>query len=198
MPGKGMTLSDIQKDVRYWQRLLRLAGYYTGKTDGIVGPLTRAAEAKWSEDARAAKEQYGTFDERSERNIATLLPKAQVIARRWLKAATVRARELGVEVRIIDGNRTYAEQDKLFAQRPKVTNARGGQSWHNFGLAFDFGVFRGKDYLGDSPHYKTLGKLATAIPNTTWGGTWTKLVDEPHIQLNLFSSTSAARAAFEK
>lgn len=82
--------------------------------------------------------------------------------------------------------------------RTPVTNARGGQSWHNFGLAFDFGVFRGKEYLGDSPHYKTLGKLATAIPNTTWGGTWTKLVDEPHIQLNLFSSTSAARAAFEK
>lgn len=32
-----MTLADIQKDTRYWQRLLRLAGYYTGKTDGIVG-----------------------------------------------------------------------------------------------------------------------------------------------------------------
>lgn len=193
-----MTIADIQADVRYWQRLLRLAGYYTGKTDGIVGPLTRAAEAKWIEDARAAKDRYGTFDERSERNIATLVPKAQEVARRWLKAATIKANELGVEVRIIDGNRTYAEQNKLYAQRPKVTNAKGGQSWHNFGLAFDFGVFKGKSYLGNSPHYKTLGKLATSIPSATWGGTWTKLVDEPHIQLNLFSSVSAARAAFEK
>ena len=193
-----MTLAEIQKDVRYWQRLLRMAGYYTGKTDGIVGPLTRAAEAKWIDEARAVREKYGTFDERSERNIATLLPKAQEVARRWLKAATARARELGVEVRIIDANRTYAEQDKLFSKRPKVTNARGGQSWHNFGLAFDFGVFKGTSYLGNSPHYKTLGALAKDIPNTTWGGTWTKLVDEPHIQLNQFSSTSAARAAFEK
>lgn len=193
-----MTIAEIQSDVRYWQRLLRLAGYYTGKTDGIVGPLTRAAEAKWIAAAQAAKEKYGTFDERSERNIATLVPKAQEVARRWLKAATVKASELGVEVRIIDGNRTYAEQNKLYAQRPKVTNAKGGQSWHNFGLAFDFGVFKGKDYLGNSPHYKTLGKLATSIPGATWGGTWTKLVDEPHIQLNLFSSVSAARAAFEK
>lgn len=193
-----MTLDEIQRDTRYWQRLLRMAGYYTGKTDGIVGPLTRAAEAKWIDEARAVREKYGTFDERSERNIATLLPKAQEVARRWLKAATARARELGVEVRIIDANRTYAEQDKLYAKRPKVTNARGGQSWHNFGLAFDFGVFKGTSYLGNSPHYKTLGALAKDIPNTTWGGTWTKLVDEPHIQLNQFSSTSAARAAFEK
>lgn len=193
-----MTIAEIQADVRYWQRLLRLAGYYTGKTDGIVGPLTRAAEAKWIAAAQAAKEKYGTFDERSERNIATLVPKAQEVARRWLKAATVKASELGVEVRIIDGNRTYAEQNKLYAQRPKVTNAKGGQSWHNFGLAFDFGVFKGTSYLGNSPHYKTLGALAKDIPNTTWGGTWTKLVDEPHIQLNLFSSVSAARAAFEK
>lgn len=193
-----MTLAEIQKDVRYWQRLLRMAGYYSGRTDGIVGPLTRAAEAKWIAEARTVREKYGTFDERSERNIATLLPKAQEVARRWLKAATARARELGVEVRIIDANRTYAEQDKLFSKRPKVTNARGGQSWHNFGLAFDFGVFKGSSYLGNSPHYKTLGALAKDIPNTTWGGTWTKLVDEPHIQLNQFSSTSAARAAFEK
>ena len=193
-----MTLDEIQRDTRYWQRLLRMAGYYTGKTDGIVGPLTRAAEAKWIDEARAVREKYGTFDERSERNIATLLPKAQEVARRWLKAATARARELGVEVRIIDANRTYAEQDKLYSKRPKVTNARGGQSWHNFGLAFDFGVFKGTSYLGNSPHYKTLGALAKDIPNTTWGGTWTKLVDEPHIQLNQFSSTSAARAAFEK
>ena len=197
-PGKGMNIADIQKDVRYWQRLLRLAGYYTGKTDGIVGPLTRAAEARWIEAAAAAREKYGTFDERSEANISTLLPKAQEIARRWLKAARVRAAELGVEVRIIDGNRSYAEQDRLYAKRPKVTNARGGQSWHNFGLAFDFGVFRGASYLGDSPHYKTLGSIATSIPGTTWGGTWAKLVDEPHIQLNLFPSISAARAAFEK
>lgn len=193
-----MTLDEIQRDTRYWQRLLRMAGYYTGKTDGIVGPLTRAAEAKWIDEARAVREKYGTFDERSERNIATLLPKAQEVARRWLKAATSRARELGVEVRIIDANRTYAEQDKLFSKRPKVTNARGGQSWHNFGLAFDFGVFKGTSYLGNSPHYKTLGALAKNIPGTTWGGTWTELVDEPHIQLNLFSSTSAARAAFER
>jgi hypothetical protein len=107
------------------------------------------------------------------------------------------AAELGIPVKLIDGTRSYKEQDKLFRKRPKVTNARGGQSWHNFGLAFDFGLFRGKEYLGESPHYKTLGAIASTMPGLTWGGTWVNLVDEPHIQLNLFDTVAKARAAFE-
>ena len=39
-----MTISDIQQDTIFWQRMLRLAGYYTGKIDGISGKLTRKAE----------------------------------------------------------------------------------------------------------------------------------------------------------
>lgn len=42
-----MTISDIQKDTIFWQRMLRLAGYYTGKIDGISGKLTRKAEDAW-------------------------------------------------------------------------------------------------------------------------------------------------------
>ena len=125
------------------------------------------------------------------------MPGAQVAARKWMRAATVRAAELSITVKLIDGTRSYKEQDKLFRKRPKVTNARGGQSWHNFGLAFDFGLFRGKEYLGESPHYKTLGAIASTMPGLTWGGTWGNLVDEPHIQLNLFNTVAKARAAFE-
>lgn len=193
-----MTITEITKDARYWQRLLRLAGYYTGKIDGILGPQSKAAVARWDADAEAAKAAYGTFDTRSEGNIATLMPVAQRAARRWLLAATSKAKALGVEVRIIDGTRSYAEQDKLCAKVPKVTNAKGGQSWHNFGLAFDFGVFRGTKYLGDSPCYKSLGALARDIEGLTWGGDWTKFVDQPHIQLNRFTTVSAARQAFDK
>ena len=43
-----------------------------------------------------------------------------------------------VKMVVTQGLRTFAEQDKLYAQRPKVTNAKGGQSIHNYGLAFDF------------------------------------------------------------
>ena len=192
-----MTISDIQKDTIFWQRMLRLAGYYTGKIDGISGKLTRKAEDAWLTASREAAETYGTFDDRTEKVILTLMPGAQAAARKWMRAATVRAAELGITVKLIDGTRSYKEQDKLFRKRPKVTNARGGQSWHNFGLAFDFGLFRGKEYLGDSPHYKTLGAIASTMPGLTWGGTWDNLVDEPHIQLNLFDTVAKARAAFE-
>ena len=44
--------------------------------------------------------------------------------------------------------RTFAEQDALFAQKPKVTNAKGGQSYHNYGLAIDIVLLKDKDGNG--------------------------------------------------
>lgn len=195
-----MTINEIQTDTCFWQRMLRLAGYYMDKVDGIMGPLTRAAEAKWLTAAQLAAKEYGTYDDRSEAVIATLLPQAQVLARKWMSAATKEAARQRVCVKLIEGTRSYKEQNRLYAKRPKVTNARGGSSWHNFGLAFDFGVFSedGKKYYGESTLYKVLGNLATAIPGATWGGTWTSLVDEPHIQLSTFNTIKAAREAFEQ
>lgn len=45
-----------------------------------------------------------------------------------------------MQVRIVQGLRTFEEQDALFIKRPKVTNAKGGQSLHNYGLAIDFAL----------------------------------------------------------
>lgn len=39
---------------------------------------------------------------------------------------------------LVQGIRTFPEQDALFKKRPKVTNAKAGQSYHNYGLAFDY------------------------------------------------------------
>ena len=198
-----MTIDEIRRDRMFWQRMLKLGGYYVGHIDGIRGVLQEAAEDAWAADEYAAKQEFGVFDERSEQNIATLLPAAQRLARCWQKMAKAEAEKVGHEVRIICGTRTYAEQDALYAQGrtkkgAKVTNARGGYSWHNFGLAFDFGIFSPdcKTYFGESSHYKTLGKLAVGIEGATWGGTWRKPVDEPHIQLDMFSSVSKAREKF--
>lgn len=44
--------------------------------------------------------------------------------------------------------RTFAEQDRLFKQRPKVTNAKAGQSYHNYGLAVDIVLLRDVDGNG--------------------------------------------------
>lgn len=50
------------------------------------------------------------------------------------------------QVRIVQGYRSFQEQDALYAQGrtnkalPRVTNAKGGQSYHNYGLAIDFAL----------------------------------------------------------
>src|SRR4051794_29191519 len=100
-----------------------------------------------------------TFDSRTEQHIARLLPKAQEAARLFMSVAIQAMNSHGVEMRVISGTRTYAEQDAHFAKGrtqpgPRVTNARGGYSNHNFGVAWDIGLFKGTDYLEDSPLYK--------------------------------------------
>lgn len=125
-------------------------------------------------------------DERSERNLATLHPKVQSLARSFLSAANKILSRNGVTVKIISGTRTWAEQDALYAKGrtapgPKVTNARGGFSNHNFGVAFDIGLFRGKEYLGTSPLYKELGPVGESL-GLKWGGRFKSIVDYPHYE----------------
>ena len=122
-------------------------------------------------------------DPRSEKNIVTLLPEAHPIAR----ALVQKAAQAGIQIRILCGTRTYAEQEALYAQGRtapgnKVTNARGGYSNHNFGIAFDIGIFEGTKYLGESVKYKAVGALGMDL-GLEWGGNWKTIVDEPHYQL---------------
>jgi peptidoglycan L-alanyl-D-glutamate endopeptidase CwlK len=122
-------------------------------------------------------------DARSEKVIASLLPEVQSYAR----ALVHKAADAGVTIKIISGLRTYQEQDALYAQGrttpgDKVTNAKGGQSNHNFGIAFDIGVFEGNKYLSDSPKYKTVGILGVDL-GLEWGGNWKTITDQPHFQL---------------
>ena len=121
-------------------------------------------------------------DERSERNIATLLPQAQPIARALIESAAA----IGIAIKVISGTRTYEEQNALYEQgRSKagriVTNARGGYSNHNFGIAFDIGVFEGGRYIDESPAYKAVGALGIKL-GLEWGGNWKTIQDEPHFQ----------------
>ena len=111
-------------------------------------------------------------DDRSERVIVTLLPEVQPYAR----ALIGKAAAAGITIKVISGLRTYKEQDDLYAQGrdrpgPIVTKARGGYSNHNFGIAFDIGVFEGSRYLDESPKYKAVGVLGTDL-GLEWGGNW--------------------------
>lgn len=120
---------------------------------------------------------------RSERIIATLLPHVRPYAR----ALYFKARDNGITINIISGTRTFDEQNALYAQGRTtagsiVTNARGGHSNHNFGIAFDIGVFSGNRYLPESPLYKAVGALGMEL-GLEWGGNWKTIVDQPHFQL---------------
>ena len=144
-------------------------------------PPARPARAAGS--AAASDTDMALADPRSEACIASLLPEVRPMARGLVHKAAA----IGIRIRIISGFRTYEEQAGLYARGrtatgPVVTNARPGYSNHNFGIAFDVGVFEGNRYLGESPQYKAVGALGIEI-GLEWGGSWKSLVDEPHFQL---------------
>lgn len=128
-----------------------------------------------------------TFDERTEKNITTLHPKVQDKFRAFMCRLIPFMAAKGVVAKIISGNRTFAEQDALYAKGrttpgPKVTNARGGYSNHNFGLACDVGLFKDGVYLTDSPLYALAGPIGEAA-GLSWGGRWETFKDEPHFEV---------------
>lgn len=157
------------------------------EVDGKPGPETwcaiYSALVKNTIGGQPPEFAISKVDTRSEQNIATLLPEVHPIARALVQKAAVS----GIQIQIINAFRTYAEQDVLYAQGRtapgnKVTNARGGYSNHNFGIAFDIGVFSGTKYLPDSPKYKAVGVLGIDL-GLEWGGNWTSIIDQPHFQL---------------
>ena len=134
------------------------------------------------------------IDPRSAANIATLIPAAQAKAREWL----LKCLEAGINVKIIAGTRTYQEQAALYAKGrttagPKVTNARAGYSWHNFGVGWDFVVFDAKGQpQWESPLMEKCGRIAESL-GLEWGGHWTGFQDTPHIQVKTGCTLAEAR-----
>lgn len=93
----------------------------------------------------------------------------------------------GVNVEVTQGLRTFAEQDALYSQGrsrrgPKVTNAKGGYSFHNYGLAVDLAPFkRGVPDWNAANAFRLIGEEAKKV-RLEWGGRW-KTPDRPHVQL---------------
>jgi len=155
--------------------------------DGHPGPETwgaiYAALVKEKIGGKDPMQAISKVDDRRESSIATLVPDVQPMARALVQKAAAN----GIQIKIISGTRSYAEQDALYAKGrtapgAKVTNARAGYSNHNFGIAFDIGVFAGAKYQPDSPKYKAVGLLGVEL-GLEWGGNWTSIVDQPHFQL---------------
>lgn len=190
----------FEGDVLFFQRLLMSEGFYSGDLDGLWGPLTEAGSAAFDAEYEAIKSDLGTYDRRTEQHIASLSIKAQREARLFMQ----RARSRGVNVKIISGTRTYEEQNKLFRQGrfgnpgKVVTRARGGQSNHNFGIAWDIGIFSPDgSYSTDNSDYEAVAEYAAG--DLVWGGNWSSFPDAPHYQLKTMDTRiSWVRRRFER
>lgn len=193
----------LTEDTRYLQRLLTFAGYPCGEIDGIRGRKTNAAAYQWLMDEERYKQECGTFDKRTEDNLTTLLPSLQRVVRRWLsEKVNPWALSQGLVARVICGTRTIIEQDRLYSQGrttkgAKVTNARGGNSYHNYGVAFDLGLFtQNGEYLTSDEPYQSLYDACNAPEGMTWGGKWKSLRDTPHYQSSKYNTISALKKEF--
>ena len=185
-------------EIRFLQRMLCSAGCYTGQRNGVWSEAVDKGEAQLRTIADQLARECGEFDARSERCIRSLHPKAQRAAREFL----TRLRGAGIDARIISGTRTYAEQDALYRRgrfgdtSPRVTNAKGGHSNHNFGIAWDIGIFKDGKYLTTTKPYKEAAAFKPA--SVEWGGDWRTFPDVPHYQLAVGASLADVRGCFEK
>jgi len=99
---------------------------------------------------------------------------------------------------ITDGFRSYEEQTTLYNQGRTapgkiVTNAKAGESWHNFGLAIDVAFqLEGKLSYAQT-YYNKIVPIGKAL-GFTWGGDFTALVDKPHFEWHPNITLSQARA----
>ena len=137
--------------------------------------------------------------------IATLHPKIRAEVQELVDHINLVVLTGNVKMIVTQGLRTFEEQDKLFAQRPKVTNAKGGQSIHNYGLAFDFCLVDGKktiwetnkDFDADKqPDWMEVVKVFKEH-GYTWGGDFKSITDKPHFE-KTFGHTWQSLLALKK
>lgn len=117
--------------------------------------------------------------EKEQKMLAELYPELGAMAQKLLNAA----RTAGLRVMLFSGYRSFEQQQSIFNKRDGATNARGGFSWHNYGLAVDI-VFmddRGNPSWGAKHPWRKLGEIGESI-GLEWGGRWKTIVDLAHFQ----------------
>jgi peptidoglycan L-alanyl-D-glutamate endopeptidase CwlK len=150
------------------------------------------------------------IDERSAKFIATLSPEVRDAFIAFIVDAKELVAQNGLDYKVICGTRTFEEQAALYAKGrtapgPKVTNAKPGSSMHNFGLAIDCGVFKGKVYMdGSTPADAKLADLMHKHASTLctkhklrWGGNFKSLYDAPHFEYDTPYSLAELRTRKE-
>jgi peptidoglycan L-alanyl-D-glutamate endopeptidase CwlK len=117
------------------------------------------------------------------RNINDLHSKVAAMCSEFIN----RCKAQGIDVIITSTYRDAASQNELYAQgrtKPgrKVTNAKAGQSFHNWRVAFDFvPIVNGKAQWNDAKLFTKCGEIAESV-GLEWAGRWTRFKEMAHCQ----------------
>lgn len=121
------------------------------------------------------------------RSLDELLPQVKTLAEKFI----ARCKEEGIDLLITSTYRDKESQAALFAQGRTapgkiVTNARAGQSFHNYRVAFDVVPLRnGKPVWNTTNDDAVLWKRIGAIGKECgleWAGEWRTFKEFPHFQ----------------
>ncbi len=112
----------------------------------------------------------------------------QPVLQRGVTELIARGKSKGLDILVTQTLRDIEYQNQLYAQGRTqagsiVTNAKGGESFHNYGLAFDICKnVKGHEY--DDPNFfKKAGKIWTEMGGM-WGGNFESFVDTPHFEFS--------------
>jgi peptidoglycan L-alanyl-D-glutamate endopeptidase CwlK len=192
------------------QNKLNSLYFFVGSADGIYGPKTTNAVNRFQSvnglkmngvvNPRTRQQLFNpnAIPDYSKmptsRELSSLHPYVASLARKFLNLCVAN----GLTVTIIVAFRSWDEQDVLYEQgRTRtgviVTDAMGGDSYHNWGLAFDCApVTNGIVTWNDTNTFMKMGELGQQV-GLEWGGNWTSynisLVDYPHFQYTFGLST---------
>jgi len=111
-------------------------------------------------------------------------------------------RELPIQkLQITSTLRNFESQNELYSRgrtKPgmKVTNAKGGYSYHNFGMACDVApVVNGDIPWNDVALWDEIGRIGKEC-GLDWGGDFRSFVDRPHFQMKDAPSLASLRSQY--
>jgi peptidoglycan LD-endopeptidase CwlK len=150
---------------------------------GLVVPNTAPAPVAPPKPTPAPTQVVESPNPINSRDINDLLPEVTAMANKFIAAC----RERGIDVLITSTYRNFASQDLLYAQGRTapgniVTNAKAGQSFHNYRCALDFAPLKnGKIDWNDSRTFTLCGEIAEQV-GFEWAGRWKSFKELAHIQ----------------
>jgi peptidoglycan L-alanyl-D-glutamate endopeptidase CwlK len=230
---KTIRKGDKGADVKVLQQLLSHRGFSIG-VDGDFGPNTEKAVIQFQKDNFDVHGHSLTPDgivgrmtwqalldsDKTDTPLKEVDPDPVTLdrikhihpkLREELGAIYQEIRERGINVRFAQVFRSFAQQDALYAKGRtapggRVTNAKAGQSYHNYGLAVDIvlmlpnkGVSWDMNLDLNQDGESDWAEIVQVFKHHgwTWGGDWRSFKDYPHFEKNFGLSTSTLKKRYE-